>query len=59
MRYTPDARYLSVGDIAQLVEHLICIQKVSGSIPLISTSSFFEIVVIKKFFFNNFHMMHT
>ena len=26
------------GDVAQLVEHLVCNQKVRGSIPLVSTT---------------------
>ena len=35
---SPYPRYESVcGDVAQLGEHLICIQKVAGSIPVIST----------------------
>ena len=29
-----------LGDVAQLGEHLICIQGVAGSTPVISTSSF-------------------
>ncbi len=38
-----------LGVIAQLVEHLICIQKVSGSIPLNSTIT---IPLVGKFFVN-------
>jgi hypothetical protein len=34
------------GVIAQLVEHLICIQKVSGSIPLNSTEFLDELIKI-------------
>ena len=30
--------YILNGDVAQLEEHLICIQKVIGSIPFISTN---------------------
>ena len=30
------------GGVAQLGEHLICIQKVAGSIPVSSTTLFFE-----------------
>ena len=30
------------GAVAQLGEHLICIQKVAGSIPVSSTTLFFE-----------------
>ena len=36
------------GDVAQLVEHLICIQKVSGSIPLISTRSYIGLFRINQ-----------
>ncbi len=39
------------GDIAQLGEHLLCKQGVSGSIPLISTIWFGSCVVTQEPFF--------
>lgn len=36
--------FCKIGELAQLVEHLLCKQRVRGSSPLFSTTSFFQTI---------------
>ena len=45
--------YLATGDVAQLGEHLLCTQGVTGSSPVISTSTLTTEQVEKSRFLSN------